>query len=530
MTNTDILLINPPFAMPDKPCISTPVLAGYLKSRGFRVRVLDLNIEFYRDFLSAGHLRRGAAFVNAPGAPLFSLFENKDLPYRRRLELFRDALRLASAPYFPEALNFTCNTGYVRYQSPYSNFSSRDITGVPERATLFSGPLTRLLTAFFKEISPLIVGISVSFPDMIMPAFKCAEIVKSIDPTAHITMGGSFVSVHMREINNPGLFKFVDSFILDDGEIPLERLIKEQSSGHPNLDNVPGIIYLEKEKNEIRGHAPAPPLEMVKSPPPDYTLFPLENYLVKKDSMSLLFRLSRGCYWAKCTFCKTKLPIINHYDQPPADHLYAQLESVVEQTGIRRFHFTDEAASPEVLERISERILERGLAIDWGTNFRINKRLTLERSMLFRKAGCYAVSLGLESYSRRVLRLMKKGVDKSLVRKVLTNLAWAGIDVSLYMIVGFPTETEAEALESFEGIMALKEEGLIKDCVYNVFELTPYSAAAASPADFGISRVPGINGRDLAPPVSRFDSTGMTRERTFELCRSFIEQINRGDV
>lgn len=56
MPDLDILLINPPFSMPDKPCISIPVLAGYLKQRGFQVGGLDLNNLFYRRLLSPENL------------------------------------------------------------------------------------------------------------------------------------------------------------------------------------------------------------------------------------------------------------------------------------------------------------------------------------------------------------------------------------------------------------------------------------------------------------------------------------------
>ncbi|GAH51254.1 unnamed protein product, partial [marine sediment metagenome] len=45
-----VLLIYPPFAMPDKPSIGIPVLASYLKSKNIEVHAVDANIEFYRRF------------------------------------------------------------------------------------------------------------------------------------------------------------------------------------------------------------------------------------------------------------------------------------------------------------------------------------------------------------------------------------------------------------------------------------------------------------------------------------------------
>ena len=117
-----------------------------------------------------------------------------------------------------------------------------------------------------------------------------------------------------------------------------------------------------------------------------------------------------------------------------------------------------------------------------------------------------------------------------LVQKILVDFSWAGIAASIYMIVGFPSETAEEALESFAKIKELKDKGLVTHCVYNVFELTPYSVIRASPADFGIKRIPDLKGRDLNPPISRFHSSGMRREKALELCHSFVARLNENRV
>ena len=57
-----ILLIYPPFAMPDKPCISIPTLASYLESKNIDVSAVDANIEFYRHFLSAENIDRSESY------------------------------------------------------------------------------------------------------------------------------------------------------------------------------------------------------------------------------------------------------------------------------------------------------------------------------------------------------------------------------------------------------------------------------------------------------------------------------------
>jgi radical SAM superfamily enzyme YgiQ (UPF0313 family) len=125
--------------------------------------------------------------------------------------------------------------------------------------------------------------------------------------------------------------------------------------------------------------------------------------------------------------------------------------------------------------------------------------------------------LGLEAYNNRLLQLMRKGTDTGVIDRVLSNLSWAGLPASAYMIVGFPTETEREALDSFEKLREMRRSGLIVDHHYNPFQIAPHSPVAMQPHAYGIERISTLPGMDLDPPVYRFEGTGMPRERVYQL-------------
>lgn len=551
----DVLLINPPFAMPDKPCISIPVLAAYLKQRGVHVQGLDANIEFYRRFLSPENIQSSRRFAKkrileleskvgmtipekseyarlvgiiTESEPvheqLSSLFEPHVFSNVEKFSLFRVALHLVSVPHYPEWLGFTEATGYIRYISKYHKFSSSAIIQSLEDTALHSEYLEDILRPVLQQHSPSLVGISLSFPDQVFSAFRCAQIVKRWCSDIHVTIGGAFVSCHMRELTNIDLFDVVDSFIVDDGEVPLEALIRELSSSAPDFSNVPGLMYSSGGK--IVKNASVTPLSMDQLPTPDYSIFLLDRYLIKRESMALLFRLSRGCSWAKCAFCRTELPLIYAYSQPSSDHLFKQLQAVIEQTGVHIFHFTDDAASPEILEELSRKLIEAGLNIKWAVNVRFDRRLTLERLLLYKQAGCRCVYIGLESYTERMMKLMRKGISEALVEKVLSNLSWVGIPAVVYMIVGFPAETKEEAWESYHKLVKLKEQGLIRRVIYNIFELNAYSPVSAHPEKFGITHIPTKEGADLMPPITDLESEGMTREEAYRLCAVFTQMYD----
>src|SRR5262249_28003891 len=51
---------------------------------------------------------------------------------------------------------------------------------------------------------------------------------------------------------------------------------------------------------------------------------------------------------------------------------------------------------------------------------------------------------GLESGSPKVVKDMRKGFDLPLASRVLRDSTEAGIDVGVFMLVGFPTESEED--------------------------------------------------------------------------------------
>jgi radical SAM superfamily enzyme YgiQ (UPF0313 family) len=550
-----ILLISPPFGSLGSPYISVPTLAAYLRSRGVRVVMADAGNELYRSLLHADNIRNAREYAencvaelnrrpqltfsemarfaymarNLSNARNFSekmeRMLDADVEYGpgERMTAMHAAIRLACSPYFPEVIEAIETHNIVTYISPFRKFSTPDILRSMEREGLLSGFFERLLAPLLQgDDPPRIAGISASFPDQIEAAFRCARVIKQLAPHIHVALGGAFVSCHMRNVGKPEIFEVFDSLILDDGEVPLEKLHAELSSPTPDLRRVPGLVYLSEGR--VCRNAPVAPISMESLPPPAYDLLPLERYILPRKNMPLLLRLSRGCYWGRCAFCRTRLPMIHQHDQPSADYLFEQIRTVVEITGVRIFTFTDDSASPEVLEELSRRLIKEQLVISWVVNLRFDPRLTLERAILYRRAGCHYVTLGLEAFNDRLLRLIGKGTTTRMIDKVLLNFSWAGLPVSVYMIVGLPTETEEEAVKSFEEIEKRRNEGFIQSFMYHSFQIVPYSEIAERPMKYGIRRVHAPVGLDLDPPVFEFDGEGMPRRSA----RSLEAKFNKG--
>src|SRR6185436_8933114 len=122
--------------------------------------------------------------------------------------------------------------------------------------------------------------------------------------------------------------------------------------------------------------------------------------------------IAHGCYWKQCSFCDVSLDYIARYDRAPADLLVDRIEALV----------------------------ARNVVITWWTNVRFEKAFTPELAKLLARAGCVAVSGGLEVASDRLLQRMKKGVTVEQVARVTRAFTDAGVMVHAYLMYGFPTE------------------------------------------------------------------------------------------
>jgi radical SAM superfamily enzyme YgiQ (UPF0313 family) len=203
---------------------------------------------------------------------------------------------------------------------------------------------------------------------------------------------------------------------------------------------------------------------------------------------------------------------------------YKQVTHVVKTTGISSFIFSDDAADPKTLDYISKRILEDDLKIEWKAHTRVSKQLTKERCKLYRKAGCRGLGLGIESFSDRILKLMNKGITVGLIEEVLHEIDGA-ILLSVYMMVGFPTETEEEAVQGYKSLGSFVSKGLIHSYLYTLFGIAAGSDIWDYPERYGISHIFIPEGIDLLGDLFNFESSGMSRKRAYQLAKEFNQAI-----
>ena len=198
--------------------------------------------------------------------------------------------------------------------------------------------------------------------------------------------------------------------------------------------------------------------------------------------------LAHGCYWAKCSFCDTTLDYIRCYDAVTAAEIVDQMERVSAQTGSRGFHFVDEAAPPKLLKELSLELLRRGLRYSWWTNIRFEKSYTGDLCALMARAGCIAVSGGLEVASDRLLELVGKGITIEQATIAMRNFYYAGIMVHTYLMYGLPTESLQESIDAAEVVRQMFKAELIGSAFWHRYAMTIHSHSGQHPEEYGVRR------------------------------------------
>jgi len=163
--------------------------------------------------------------------------------------------------------------------------------------------------------------------------------------------------------------------------------------------------------------------------------------------------------------------------------------------GTRFFYLSQDSVAPKTLGRLADALAESGLDLRWGTDLRPEAQLTPERCAGLRRGGAVACSLGVESASPRVLRLIDKGVTPAVAGKAMRNLARAGIAAEVMCFTDFPTETFDEAMATLAFLA--KQSAHVAAFIVGQFELTHGSRVAREPGHFGLHETWTVQGDAL---------------------------------
>jgi anaerobic magnesium-protoporphyrin IX monomethyl ester cyclase len=555
-----ISLLFPPSWHPSQPYLSIPCLSAFLEKSGISVhQQRDLNIELLDKVLTKNfglevhqrlvdlvkRLEQSVIGETGPGSkehyaravesldrfpylideiePAKASLRGKDFydleRYRECLFLIDRWLEVVSSLYFPTRMTVVDN------QFTYSIYSSREIIQAIHDET--QNPYLDLYRHFFlpafAQETPDFVGISITATSQIIPGLTLCKLIKEIHPAVHVTVGGS---IFTRLVDNlrrcDRLFQLTDDFIVFEGETALLEMIN-QLEGKKDFSKVPNLIW--RQDGKIVVNQPFYSENLTEHPAPNYDGFPLLQYLAPHTVLPVQF--SRGCYYKDCAFCALTLDHQNFRQKDPMK-VVDELEALSRKYETPYFFFTDECLALSPTKRLCKELIHRNLDLQWTAELRFEKNLSRELLASMREAGCQKIVFGLETYNARLMDFMVKGITQENVVRICSDCVDLGIAVHCYVIVGFPTETEEEALETMNFIV--KNSKLHSSygfsCQPCLFDLEKEAPIMSDPGGYGIQRIMRPASEDLSLGFFYEVKSGMTPEQAEKVYQHVYEKIS----
>lgn len=568
-----VFLFTPPFTQLNTPYPATAYLKGFLNTRGIPSFQADLGIEVIRKLFCKSGLQQVFAMNLPEGTsanalrmnrlkdrylqtidPVMQFLEGSQPTLAHRIAqrgFLPEASRFAELPTLEEAFGSMGKHDQARYLAtlyledlsdyiqeivdPHFGFS-RYAESLGRSANLFDElqetlqqPLGQIdqimlqrLEEYIQQLQPRLVAISVPFPGNLLAAFRCAQWIRAHHPQLKVAMGGGFPNTELRSLKDPRVFDYVHYVTLDDGEAPVEQLVRlievtisEEALKRTFLCRNGEVVYINS--STCADYAQA------QTGTPDYSDLLLNQYISVIELLNPMHSLwnngrwnkltmAHGCYWGKCTFCDISLPYIEAYEPLTAAVIADRMEALMQQTGTNGFHFVDEAAPPALMKAVALEIIRRKLVVSWWTNIRFEKSFTRDLCFLLKESGCIGVSGGLEVASDRLLQLIQKGISVAQVARVNRNFTEAGIMVHAYLMYGFPTQTAQETVDSLEMVRQMFEAGILQSAFWHRFALTTHSPVGKKPEQFGIVSHPHPDIQFADNDVVFDDPTGADHE------------------
>lgn len=261
-------------------------------------------------------------------------------------------------------------------------------------------------------------------------------------PDRPLVLGGPLVSSAPEVVLEAAQ---ADIACLDEAFHSAPALFAALQSGS-DLADIPGLLYRNGDGGLHRTGKAAQWEPLDDLPLPNWELLDVQLYLEGgPPSYQVKQRLPRylstittlGCPY-KCTFCQVPVMFDGVRSRSPQS-MVAELHSYKERYAVESMYFRDDILFRP--EKIGRAFAEADLGLIWSCLLRADmmKPRTLKA---MKEGGCAQIRVGLESGDDVVLERSQKQTDAADNARCLHDAREAGIDVSGFLIVGLPGESE----------------------------------------------------------------------------------------
>ena len=323
------------------------------------------------------------------------------------------------------------------------------------------------LVTIKQTYDPEYIGLSIFSNESVNFSYILIPYIRKYLPGVKIIIGGRGIELTCGVTNQLFYEKYdtqgmADLIIVGDAETAFAEAIES---------NATGVYFAKPQTSE----------DLYDIPIPNWDDYDFEVYKKYKDTpivegydtpgldpRYITVTGSKGCV-RHCTFCDVASfwpKYIYRDGEKIADEIIANYK----KTGIETFRFTDNLMNGSIThyrkmnQKLAETIPNTIRYIGYAI-FRSKKEMPAEDFKLAADAGCYEWAVGVEAGSERVRFDMKKKFTNEDMDHGIINLHKNNIRQILLLMVGYPTETESDYLETeamLKQYASLNRNGMIQ--------------------------------------------------------------------
>lgn len=303
-----------------------------------------------------------------------------------------------------------------------------------------------------KKRRPDVVGITTTTFTLI-DSIITAKIIKKADKDIKVVFGGPHAHIYPEETMS---IPEVDFLVLGEGEITFTELL-QKIDNYEELKRIKGIVFKRDDRIVNTGYRGFIK-DLDSLPFPARYITPYKKYyslIAKRNPITTMFT-SRGCPY-RCLFCH-RPHMGKKFRARSPENVVEEIEECVNK-GIHEILIYDDTFNVDkqrVLD-ICNLIKERGLDIYFDIRARID-RINKEMLIALKEAGCVRIHYGVESANQRILEILRKDITIEQAERVIKMTKDVGIETLAYFMIGNPTETREEILNTIKFARKLKPD------------------------------------------------------------------------
>jgi radical SAM superfamily enzyme YgiQ (UPF0313 family) len=289
-----------------------------------------------------------------------------------------------------------------------------------------------------------VIGISILSYLQWESAEMIVDIIRNFS-SAKIVVGGPAIKAYDEDTKPISLLEKTDDFITGDAEKSFIEYLNNNS--YPGINDFNPVQFFLKEDYLHADYSDY-----------DFSLYPKnwQNPITdnSEPNGNIYITGSKGCV-RRCNFCDVhKIWPTYRYKDPKS--LVPEMTNYIEKHNVKNFHFTDSLlnGNHKVLKGLCTEIINHigENKINWFGQWicRNYKTFGEDYYSLSARAGLKRIIVGVESGSESVRKHMKKYFSNKDILFTLQQCEKYNIKFAPLMMVGYPTETEEDFLDTMK--------------------------------------------------------------------------------